>query len=76
MSAFSKPPMGWSTNYAFGCDFTFLTISDILNGLSKYNMRSSGYEYIILDDCWQASERNSTGHLTSTKIADMGVFSN
>ena len=67
--------MGWSTKYAHGCDFTFSTIGDLLNGLSKYNMGSTGYEYIILDDCWQAPQRNQTGHLACDKVADMEVLS-
>lgn len=80
------PQMGWDNWNAFACDVS----EDLLLGTAKsivdYGLRDAGYQYVILDDCWQTHQRNDTGHLVanstrfpngmldvSNKIHDLGL---
>ena len=59
----ATPPMGWNSWNAFGCDIHEQLIRETVDALVASGMAAAGYEYINLDDCWMAYERNSDGHL-------------
>ncbi|EIN04737.1 alpha-galactosidase [Punctularia strigosozonata HHB-11173 SS5] len=67
------PQMGWNTWNHFGCDISEDTIVSAAQAFVSYNLTQYGYEYIIMDDCWQAPARdNSTG----APVADPQKFPN
>jgi alpha-galactosidase len=68
-----RPPMGWNSWNCFlgadeRADFASLTADAILGcaqALVDSGMHEAGYEYVVLDDGWQAASRDSTGRLAA-----------
>lgn len=56
------PPMGWNSWNKFGCDVSEQLIKEMADALVETGMKSVGYEYIVIDDCWQVG-RDSTGNI-------------
>lgn len=57
------PPMGWNSWNRFGCDIDEELIMQTADALVDSGMRDAGYEYINIDDCWQARERDEDGNI-------------
>ncbi len=57
------PPMGWNTWNTFGCDINEQLIRDMADRVVSSGMDEAGYEYINIDDCWMAYDRDSEGNL-------------
>jgi alpha-galactosidase len=57
------PPMGWNSWNAFSCDVTESDIRNAADALVDTGLRDAGYEYVVVDDCWMASETDSEGRL-------------
>ncbi|TQQ82303.1 glycoside hydrolase family 27 protein [Halonotius roseus] len=57
------PPMGWNSWNAFSCDVTEADIRAAADALVDTGLREAGYEYVVVDDCWMASETDSDGRL-------------
>ncbi len=48
------PPMGWNSWNHFECnDVNEQVIKDMADAMVSSGMKDVGYEYIIIDDCWQ-----------------------
>lgn len=47
------PPMGWNTWNKFGCNVSEALIKQAADSMVSNGMRDAGYEYIVIDDCWQ-----------------------
>ena len=60
-----KPPMGWNSWNKFGCgpDMTESKIRAVADAMVNSGMQKAGYQYIILDDCWQQVNRDSKGNV-------------
>lgn len=56
------PPMGWNSWNHFGCDVSAKLIKDMADALSKSGMKDAGYDYIVIDDCWQV-DRDENGRI-------------
>ncbi len=56
------PPMGWNSWNVFGCDINEDLIKEIADKLVESGMKDAGYEYIVIDDCWQIS-RDENGKI-------------
>ena len=54
--------MGWSS-VNIGCSITADKIYTAVAGLEESGLKDAGYNYVILDDCWQADSRDDNGHL-------------
>ena len=65
------PPMGWNSWNKFGCDVNEKLIREIADAMVSSGMKSAGYQYVNVDDCWQVS-RESDG----TIVADAKRFPN
>jgi alpha-galactosidase len=63
------PPMGWNSWNKFGCDVSEKLIKEMADALVSSGMKDAGYEYIVIDDCWQVA-RKADG----TIIADSSRF--
>jgi alpha-galactosidase len=58
------PPMGWNSWNKFGCNVSEDMIKQMADAMVKSGMRDAGYQYIVIDDCWQVS-RDSHGDIVA-----------
>lgn len=63
------PPMGWNSWNKFGCDVSEKLIKEMADALVSSGMKDAGYDYIVIDDCWQI-DRDAQGNI----IADPNRF--
>ena len=49
------PPMGWNSWNKFACNVSEDLIKGTADAMVKSGMKEAGYEYIVIDDCWQVS---------------------
>lgn len=58
------PPMGWNSWNYFRCyDVNEDVIKETADAMVESGMKDAGYEYVVIDDCWQAFERDENGNL-------------
>eukprot|EP01060_Flectonema_neradi_P000509 TRINITY_DN10317_c0_g1_i1.p1 TRINITY_DN10317_c0_g1~~TRINITY_DN10317_c0_g1_i1.p1 ORF type:complete len:450 (+),score=91.41 TRINITY_DN10317_c0_g1_i1:97-1350(+) len=57
------PPMGWSSWNAYACNVTQKNMQDAANSMVSLGLHEVGYEFVNIDDCWMAKERNAAGEL-------------
>jgi alpha-galactosidase len=57
------PPMGWNSWYAYRCSPTQEQILANARAMVDSGMAAAGYEYVNVDGCWQAVERDADGNL-------------
>jgi alpha-galactosidase len=60
-----RPPLGWNSWNTFGCDINETKIRAAADAMVSSGMKAAGYEYVVVDDCWQATTRDSGGNLRS-----------
>jgi alpha-galactosidase len=65
----STPPMGWNSWNKFGCHVSEDMIRQMADAMVKSGMKDAGYQYIVIDDCWQV-ERDQSGNI----VADVKLF--
>jgi alpha-galactosidase len=56
------PPMGWNSWNKFGCNVSEKLIKGAADALVATGMKDAGYQYIVIDDCWQVS-RDAAGKI-------------
>jgi alpha-galactosidase len=56
------PPMGWNSWNKFGCNVSEDMIKSMADAMVKSGMKDAGYQYIVIDDCWQVS-RDENGFI-------------
>jgi len=56
------PPMGWNSWNKFGCDINEKIVREVAEAMAASGMREAGYQYIVIDDCWQV-DRDSKGNI-------------
>jgi alpha-galactosidase len=56
------PPMGWNSWNRFGCNVSEKLIKEIADAMVTTGMKDAGYEYLVIDDCWQVS-RDQQGNI-------------
>jgi len=47
------PPMGWNSWNKFGGDVSETLIESVADAMATNGMKAAGYQYVIIDDCWQ-----------------------
>ena len=57
------PPMGWNSWNAFHTQITEQKIRDAARAMVSSGMKAAGYQYIIIDDAWMDTVRDSHGRL-------------
>jgi alpha-galactosidase len=55
--------MGWNSYNHFNCDISDALIRETADAMVSSGMQAAGYQYINLDDCWMARERDADGNL-------------
>jgi alpha-galactosidase len=63
------PPMGWNSWNRFGCTVSEDLVKSAADTLVSSGMKDAGYEYVVIDDCWQVS-RDAAGNI----VADAKSF--
>ncbi len=63
------PPMGWNSWNRFGCDVNEDVIRHQADAMATSGLKAAGYEYVVIDDCWQKS-RDDNGNI----VADADRF--
>jgi alpha-galactosidase len=60
------PPMGWNSWNKFACNVSESLIMGAADAIVSSGMKDAGYEYVIIDDCWQIS-RDENGEIVADK---------
>ena len=58
------PPMGWNSWNKFGCDVSDELVRGMADAMVKSGMKDAGYQYVVIDDCWQVS-RDAHGNIVA-----------
>lgn len=53
------PQMGWNTWNTFACNISQETVLSAAQVIKDENLDKYGYNYVIIDDCWQADQRDN-----------------
>jgi alpha-galactosidase len=56
------PPMGWNSWNKFACNVSEQLIRQQADAMAASGMKDAGYQYIVIDDCWQKS-RDADGNI-------------
>lgn len=57
------PPMGWNSWNKFGCQIDENLIHETADAMVRTGMKDAGYQYVNIDDCWMAPQRDANGDL-------------
>ena len=52
--------MGWNSWNKFGCDVNESLIRQVADAMVASGMKDAGYQYVVVDDCWQAAGATAT----------------
>ena len=47
--------MGWNSWNKFGCNVSEKLIKETADAMVASGMKDAGYQYVVIDDCWQVS---------------------
>jgi alpha-galactosidase len=62
------PPMGWNSWNKFACEgINEKVIREVADAMAATGMQQAGYQYIVIDDCWQVG-RDSAGNIISDPV--------
>jgi alpha-galactosidase len=54
--------MGWNSWNKFGCNVSEQLVRGAADSIVRTGMKEAGYEYVVIDDCWQVS-RDDNGNI-------------
>ena len=58
------PPMGWNSWNKFACNVSEDLIKSVADAMATNGMKDAGYQYVVIDDCWQVS-RDENGFIVA-----------
>jgi alpha-galactosidase len=58
------PPMGWNSWNKFACNVSEELIKSVADAIATNGMKDAGYQYVVIDDCWQVS-RDENGFIVA-----------
>lgn len=61
------PPMGWNSWNTFGWNINEELIKSTADYFVSSGLKDTGYEYIVIDDCWSEKQRDENGRLVPDK---------
>ena len=61
------PPMGWNSWNHFGCNVSSALIRGVADSMAANGMRDAGYQYVVIDDCWQVA-RDAKGMIVADSV--------
>jgi alpha-galactosidase len=56
------PPMGWNSWNKFACNVSEDLIKQAADAMVSSGMKDAGYQYVVIDDCWQV-DRDAQGNI-------------
>ncbi len=56
------PPMGWNSWNKFACNVSEDLMKSVADAIATNGMKDVGYEYVVIDDCWQV-ERDADSNI-------------
>lgn len=60
----ATPPMGWNSWNMYGSSVNATVIRETADAFVNLDLKSCGYEYIVIDDCWSDKDgRDANGDL-------------
>ena len=59
MDIAKAPPMGWNSWNKFGCNVSETLVREVADAMLSSGMKDAGYQYIVIDDCWQVGRDKS-----------------
>ncbi len=62
MDLAKTPPMGWNSWNKFGCNVSEQLIRQTADAMVSSGMKDAGYQYVVIDDCWQVA-RDDRGNI-------------
>jgi len=60
------PPMGWNSWNKYACNVSESLIMGMADAMSSSGMKDAGYQYVVIDDCWQVA-RDENGEIVADK---------
>jgi alpha-galactosidase len=57
------PPMGFNTWNKFACNVSEDLLKGVADAMVANGMRDAGYQYVVIDDCWQVARDSATGRI-------------
>jgi alpha-galactosidase len=60
----STPPMGWNSWNKFQCNVSEDLIKSVADSMATNGMKDAGYQYVVIDDCWQVN-RDANGNIVA-----------
>ncbi|KAK7233248.1 alpha-galactosidase [Aureococcus anophagefferens] len=57
------PPLGWNSWNQFQCNVSDALIRRQADAMVSLGLVDLGYQYVVIDDCWQADARDVSGRL-------------
>jgi alpha-galactosidase len=68
------PPMGWNSWNKFGCDnINEQVVRATADQMASNGMKDAGYQYVVIDDCWQVGRDKSGNILADAKKFPSGI---
>jgi alpha-galactosidase len=67
------PPMGWNSWNKFACDVSESLIREMADAAVTSGMKDAGYQYIVIDDCWQVGRDDSGNIMPDAKRFPSGM---
>jgi alpha-galactosidase len=58
------PPMGWNSWNKFACNVSEDLIKSVADAIAANGMKDAGYQYVVIDDCWQVN-RDENGNIVA-----------
>ena len=58
------PPMGWNSWNKFSCNVSEDLIKQAADAMVSSGMKDAGYQYVVIDDCWQV-DRDAEGNIVA-----------
>jgi alpha-galactosidase len=58
------PPMGWNSWNKFACNVSEDLIKTVADSMATNGMKDAGYQYVVIDDCWQV-KRDDAGNIVA-----------
>src|ERR1044071_2864828 len=65
------PPMGFNTWNKFQCNVSDSLVRGMADAMVSSGMRDAGYQYVVIDDCWQVA-RDAKGQIVPDPVRFAG----
>ena len=67
------PPMGWNSWNKFACNVSEELIKQAADAMVSSGMKDAGYQYVVIDDCWQVRRDESGNIVPDAKRFPSGI---